>query len=155
MTNKVAKKAMLVNRVGDFGLPLGIFGFFISFGAVDYATVFALVPQLPSFHPVVLYFILSWKPLILLVSFYICSYNSRISSRPVQSGSKGIQKEQRPAQTTRVPCFVSQIRRQKKLRKHLAVIPRPARALLRPFSRGGGADGARLSNLLRPGGSTL
>nr|QWK44622.1 NADH dehydrogenase subunit 5 [Laminaria ephemera] len=47
--NKAAIKAMLVNRVGDFGLALGIFGIFICFGAVDYATVFALAPQLSSF----------------------------------------------------------------------------------------------------------
>ena len=46
--NKAAIKAMLVNRVGDFGLALGIFGIFICFGAVDYATVFALAPQLSS-----------------------------------------------------------------------------------------------------------
>nr|YP_011008028.1 NADH dehydrogenase subunit 5 [Cutleria multifida]WBP69894.1 NADH dehydrogenase subunit 5 [Cutleria multifida] len=47
--NKAAIKAMLVNRVGDFGLALGIFGIFICFGAVDYATVFALSPQLTSY----------------------------------------------------------------------------------------------------------
>nr|YP_011008415.1 NADH dehydrogenase subunit 5 [Syringoderma abyssicola]WBP70386.1 NADH dehydrogenase subunit 5 [Syringoderma abyssicola] len=47
--NKAAIKAMLVNRVGDFGLALGIFGIFICFGAVDYATVFALAPQFSSF----------------------------------------------------------------------------------------------------------
>nr|QWK44508.1 NADH dehydrogenase subunit 5 [Desmarestia aculeata] len=47
--NKAAIKAMLVNRAGDFGLALGIFGIFICFGAVDYATVFALAPQLSSF----------------------------------------------------------------------------------------------------------
>nr|QWK44223.1 NADH dehydrogenase subunit 5 [Akkesiphycus lubricus] len=47
--NKAAIKAMLVNRVGDFGLALGIFGIFICFGAVDYATVFALAPQVSSF----------------------------------------------------------------------------------------------------------
>nr|YP_011008342.1 NADH dehydrogenase subunit 5 [Scytothamnus australis]WBP70313.1 NADH dehydrogenase subunit 5 [Scytothamnus australis] len=46
--NKAAIKAMLVNRVGDFGLALGIFTIFITFGAVDYATVFALSPQLVS-----------------------------------------------------------------------------------------------------------
>nr|BCY16101.1 NADH dehydrogenase subunit 5 [Trachynema groenlandicum] len=46
--NKAAIKAMLVNRVGDFGLALGIFGIFICFNAVDYATVFALAPQLST-----------------------------------------------------------------------------------------------------------
>ena len=39
---------MLVNRVGDFGLALGIFGVFVCFDAVDYATVFALAPQLSN-----------------------------------------------------------------------------------------------------------
>jgi proton-translocating NADH-quinone oxidoreductase chain L len=42
--NKAAIKAMLMNRIGDFGLALGIFCIFSSFGAVDYATVFALAP---------------------------------------------------------------------------------------------------------------
>nr|QWK45004.1 NADH dehydrogenase subunit 5 [Analipus japonicus] len=46
--NKAAIKAMLVNRIGDFGLALGIFGIYMCFGAVDYATVFALAPQLSS-----------------------------------------------------------------------------------------------------------
>nr|QWK44972.1 NADH dehydrogenase subunit 5 [Protohalopteris sp.] len=46
--NKAALKAMLVNRVGDFGLALSIFGIFLCFGATDYATVFALAPQFSS-----------------------------------------------------------------------------------------------------------
>nr|YP_011008377.1 NADH dehydrogenase subunit 5 [Sporochnus bolleanus]WBP70348.1 NADH dehydrogenase subunit 5 [Sporochnus bolleanus] len=46
--NKAAIKAMLVNRVGDFGLALGIFGIFIIFGSVDYSTVFALAPYFSS-----------------------------------------------------------------------------------------------------------
>jgi len=39
--NKSAIKAMLVNRVGDFGLALGIFGVFSLFQSVHYTTVFA------------------------------------------------------------------------------------------------------------------
>jgi len=39
--NKAAIKAMIVNRIGDFGLALGIFGIFIVFKSVDYSTVFA------------------------------------------------------------------------------------------------------------------
>jgi NADH:ubiquinone oxidoreductase subunit 5 (subunit L)/multisubunit Na+/H+ antiporter MnhA subunit len=35
---------MLVNRVGDLGLALGICVIFLTFKAVDYPTVFALVP---------------------------------------------------------------------------------------------------------------
>jgi NADH-ubiquinone oxidoreductase chain 5 len=42
--NKAAIKAMLVNRVGDFGLALGIIVIFTCFKSVDYFTVFALVP---------------------------------------------------------------------------------------------------------------
>ena len=39
--NKSAIKAMLMNRVGDFGLALGIFGIFSFFQTVDFITVFA------------------------------------------------------------------------------------------------------------------
>jgi len=39
--NKSAIKAMLVNRVGDFGLALGIMAIFHIFKAVDFETVFA------------------------------------------------------------------------------------------------------------------
>ena len=42
--NKSAVKAMLMNRVGDFGLALGIMGVFLVFKTVDYTTVFALAP---------------------------------------------------------------------------------------------------------------
>jgi NADH:ubiquinone oxidoreductase subunit 5 (subunit L)/multisubunit Na+/H+ antiporter MnhA subunit len=35
---------MLVNRVGDVGLALGICLIFLTFKSVDYSTVFALVP---------------------------------------------------------------------------------------------------------------
>jgi NADH-ubiquinone oxidoreductase chain 5 len=42
--NKAAIKAMVVNRIGDFGLALGIFTIFVKFKAVDYATVFSMVP---------------------------------------------------------------------------------------------------------------
>ena len=42
--NKSAVKAMLMNRVGDFGLALGIMGVFLVFKTVDYTTVFVLAP---------------------------------------------------------------------------------------------------------------
>ena len=41
--NKAAIKAMILNRIGDFGLVLGILIIFVEFKAVDYATVFAVV----------------------------------------------------------------------------------------------------------------
>jgi proton-translocating NADH-quinone oxidoreductase chain L len=40
--NKAAIKAMLINRIGDFGLALGIFAIVYIFKSVDYSTVFAL-----------------------------------------------------------------------------------------------------------------
>jgi len=43
--NKAAIKAMVVNRVGDWGLTLGILLIFLVFNAVDYATVFATAPM--------------------------------------------------------------------------------------------------------------
>ncbi len=42
--NAAAIKAFLVNRVGDFGFALGIFGTFLVFGALDFDTVFAAAP---------------------------------------------------------------------------------------------------------------
>lgn len=40
--SKSAIKAMLVNRVGDVGLTLGICVIFLSFKTVDYAVIFSL-----------------------------------------------------------------------------------------------------------------
>ena len=42
--NKAAIKAMIVNRIGDFGLALGILTIFVKFQSVDYATVFSIAP---------------------------------------------------------------------------------------------------------------
>lgn len=42
--NKAAIKAMVLNRIGDLGLALGIFYIYIVFKSVDYNTVFALIP---------------------------------------------------------------------------------------------------------------
>jgi len=39
--NKAAIKAMIVNRVGDFGLSLGIMAIFFVFKSIDFSTVFA------------------------------------------------------------------------------------------------------------------
>ena len=44
--NKAAMKALIVNRIGDLGLSLGIFAIFFAFGAVDYSTVFATASDL-------------------------------------------------------------------------------------------------------------
>ena len=42
--NKAAIKAMVLNRIGDFGLVIGILIIFVEYKAVDYATVFAVTP---------------------------------------------------------------------------------------------------------------
>ena len=39
--NAAAIKAFVVNRVGDFGFALGIFGVFVLFGSVNFDTIFA------------------------------------------------------------------------------------------------------------------
>ena len=40
--SKASIKAMLMNRIGDFGLALGIMAIFSTFKTVDFSTVFAL-----------------------------------------------------------------------------------------------------------------
>ena len=42
--NKSAIKAMIVNRVGDFGMALAIFSIFMVFKTIDFCTVFSLAP---------------------------------------------------------------------------------------------------------------
>ncbi|HVY21228.1 MAG TPA: NADH-quinone oxidoreductase subunit L, partial [Bauldia sp.] len=44
--NAAAIKAFVVNRVGDFGFALGIFGVFFLFKSVDYETIFANAPSI-------------------------------------------------------------------------------------------------------------
>lgn len=43
--NKAAIKAMIINRIGDFSLIIGILIIFVNFKAVDYATVAVLTPM--------------------------------------------------------------------------------------------------------------
>lgn len=47
--NKAAIKAMIINRIGDFSLLIGILLIFVYYKSIDYATVAALTPFLQSF----------------------------------------------------------------------------------------------------------
>jgi NADH-quinone oxidoreductase subunit L len=38
---RAAMKAFIVNRVGDFGFLLGIFGVFVLFGSAEFDVIFA------------------------------------------------------------------------------------------------------------------
>jgi NADH-quinone oxidoreductase subunit L len=40
---------MIVNRIGDFGLAIGIFTLYFYFKTLDYSVIFALVPQFASY----------------------------------------------------------------------------------------------------------
>jgi len=44
--NKAAIKAMILNRIGDLGLIIGILLIFLTFKSLDYSTVFSMVPLL-------------------------------------------------------------------------------------------------------------
>ena len=50
--NAAAIKAFIVNRVGDFGFALGIFGVFVVFKTLDFDAVFAAAPAMvgKTFH---------------------------------------------------------------------------------------------------------
>jgi NADH-quinone oxidoreductase subunit L len=51
---RAAKKAFVVNRIGDFGLLIALFLMFWNFGSFDFETVFAKAPQVAQAAPGVL-----------------------------------------------------------------------------------------------------
>lgn len=46
--NAAAMKAFIVNRVGDFGYLLGIFGVFVLFGSVEFSAIFEAAPEMAN-----------------------------------------------------------------------------------------------------------
>ena len=46
--NKAAIQAILVNRVGDLGFSLGLFFMFLTFGNLDFSTIFSMTPIINS-----------------------------------------------------------------------------------------------------------
>jgi len=51
---KAAKKAFIVNRIGDFGLLIAIFLIFWNFGTLNFNEVFAMVPAVAGSQPEIL-----------------------------------------------------------------------------------------------------
>lgn len=62
--NAAAIKAFVVNRVGDFGFSLGIFGVFVVFGTVGLDTIFAAAPQYADY--MVTFFGVEWHAMTIL-----------------------------------------------------------------------------------------
>jgi NADH-quinone oxidoreductase subunit L len=61
-TGDAAKKAFIVNRIGDFGFLIGMFLVFVTFGTLDFRSVFAQASTFPVGTPVIL-----WMTLALFV----------------------------------------------------------------------------------------
>ena len=68
--NKSAIKAVIVNRVGDFGLVLGMLAIFYVFKSFDYNTIFALVPFLSNY----IYFTLPILNFQIDILVFICLF---------------------------------------------------------------------------------
>jgi NADH-quinone oxidoreductase subunit L len=62
--NAAAIKAFVVNRVGDFGFSLGIFGVFVVFGTVGLDAIFAAAPQYADY--MVTFFGVEWHAMTIL-----------------------------------------------------------------------------------------
>lgn len=62
--NQAAIKALVVNRVGDLGLSLGIFSIFYLFGSVDYELVFSLASLYKDYNVHFLGFSINFLTLI-------------------------------------------------------------------------------------------
>lgn len=67
--NKAAVKAMLVNRIGDFFLLLGMFTIYVVFNSLDYDVVFSLVPLALDQKLIVGYFQINVVDLICILLF--------------------------------------------------------------------------------------
>ena len=65
--NKAALKAMIVNRIGDFGLALGVFAIFLVFQGVEYSVVFALAPYF--YNDLIIFFNYKFDALTLICLF--------------------------------------------------------------------------------------
>lgn len=67
--NQSAIKALVVNRIGDFGLCLGIVTVFYIFQSVDYSTIFSLIPLFSNYSLSFVYWNISGLTLIGILLF--------------------------------------------------------------------------------------
>jgi NADH-quinone oxidoreductase subunit L len=67
-----AKKAFIVNRIGDLGLSMGIMLIFVVFGTVEYTKLFEIIQSgvLPSGEALKDHWIVLWGPLLLTVGAF-------------------------------------------------------------------------------------
>ena len=66
--NKAAIKAMLINRIGDFGLLIGILTIFITFNSINYSVIFNLIPYLTLIK---IYFCYTYWNIIDFITFFL------------------------------------------------------------------------------------
>nr|YP_009988308.1 NADH dehydrogenase subunit 5 [Gelidiella acerosa]QNM39446.1 NADH dehydrogenase subunit 5 [Gelidiella acerosa] len=52
--NQSAIKALVINRIGDFGLSIGIFSIFYLFSSVEYLSIFSLSPLFQNYYFIIL-----------------------------------------------------------------------------------------------------
>lgn len=67
--NKSAIKAMIMNRIGDFGLSLGMMAIFVTFRSMDYTTVFAMSPHMVDYKIIFLNYEIDALTLICILLF--------------------------------------------------------------------------------------
>nr|ANP26206.1 NADH dehydrogenase subunit 5 [Campylaephora sungminbooi]ANP26227.1 NADH dehydrogenase subunit 5 [Campylaephora sungminbooi] len=68
--NQAALKALITNRVGDFGLSLAILLSFLVFGSLDYLTIFSLAPLFESYKISFFFFSFSFFSIFGLFLFF-------------------------------------------------------------------------------------
>jgi len=66
--NKSALKALIMNRIGDFGLLIGILLLFFYFRSVDFAVVFVLAPY---FNLIECFFLGHSLKILSVISFFL------------------------------------------------------------------------------------
>jgi NADH-quinone oxidoreductase subunit L len=69
LANKAGLKSMILNRIGDFGLLLGIVSIYYAFGSFTYSVVFALIPYFDAFQFIFLNYNVSFLSFVAALLF--------------------------------------------------------------------------------------